>query len=77
MPASTNLSSSASPVCDGTHSLSQLTPAPTFFGLAFFGFTALLFGAISQIWMGTGVESVCGCESGNVVAEEEDEMAKW
>ena len=37
----------------------------------------LLFGAISQIWMGTGVGSVRGCESGNVRAKDEDRMAKW
>ena len=27
--------------------------------------------------MGTAVNSVCGCESGSVMAKEEDEMAKW
>ena len=72
MPASTNLSSFASPMHDGTHSSSRLAPAP-----AFFGFTAPLFSAISQIWMGTGGGSTRGCESGNARAKEEDEMAKW
>ena len=62
---------------DGAYSSSRLAPAPAFFGLAFFGFTALLFGAITQIWMEAGTDSVCGCESGSVMAEEEDEMAKW
>ena len=56
---------------------SRLAPAPAFFGLAFFGFTALLFSAISQIWMGTGIGSMRGCESENVRAEDEDGMAKW
>ena len=47
------------------------------FGLAFFGFTALLFDAITQIWMRSSTGNVCGCESRGVVAEEEDEMVKW
>ena len=57
---------------DGAYSSSRLAPAP-----AFFGFTALLFGAIAHIRMGTGAGSVCGCESGSVMAKEEDEMVKW
>ena len=57
---------------DGTHSSSCLAPV-----LAFFGFTAPLFGAISQIRMGTGGESARGCEFGNARAKEEDEMANW
>ena len=76
-PASTNLLSSASPVRDGTHSLSRRATAPAFLGLVSFDFVAPFFGAISQIWMGTGVGSMRGCESGNVRAEDEDGMAEW
>ena len=53
---------------DATHSLSWLAPM-----VAFFGFPAPLFGAISHIWMGTGVGSARGCESVNTRAKEEDE----
>jgi len=73
----TILSSSTSPVRDGVHSSSWLAPLPAFFGLVFFGFAALLFGAIAQISILSSVDSVCGCESRGVVAEMEDEMAKW
>ena len=62
---------------DGVHSSSWLAPLPAFFGLVFFGFAALLFGAIAQIWIWSGVGSVCGYEFGGVVAEMEDEMVKW
>ena len=75
MPASTNLLSSASPMRDGTHSSSWLALTLAFFGLAFFGFTAPLLGAISRIRMETSGGSARGCESRNARAEEEDEMA--
>ena len=76
-PAITILSSSASLIRDGVHSSARLAPLLAFFGLVFFGFTALLFDAITQIWMRSSIGNVCGCESGGVVAEAEDEMVKW
>ena len=76
-PASTNLLSSASPVRDGTHSLSRRVSALAFLGHVFFGFAAPFFDVISQIWLGVGGASKCRCESGNARVEEEDEMAKW
>jgi len=76
MPASTNLLSSASPIHDGTHSSSRRASALAFLGLIFFGFVALFFGAIPQIWLGFGSESKYGCESRNVRAMEEDEVAE-
>jgi len=57
---------------DGTHSLSQLAPAVTFFELP-----APFFDAISHIWIGTGGGSACGCELGSARAKEEDEVVKW
>ena len=75
-PTITILSSSASPVRDGVHSLSRLASVPALFGLVLFEFVALLFGAIFRIWLGAGVGSVRGCESRSVMAKDEDEMAK-
>ena len=72
MPASTILLISASPILDGTHSSSWLATT-----VAFFGFTAPFFGAISQIWFEIGGGSKCGYESGNARAKDEGKMAKW
>ena len=47
-----------------------------FLGLAFFGFAAPLFGAISQIWLGFGGEGKCGYEFREARDEEEDEVEK-
>ena len=70
-PASTILLISASPMFDGTHSLSRLALA-----IYFFGFPALFFGDISQIQLGFGGGCKCECEIGNGRTMEEDEMAK-
>ena len=65
---------------DGIYSLSWLAPVATFFTLP-----PPLFGAIPQIWIGTGlfrklfspnVERV-RMQMGEREAEEEDEVAKW
>ena len=47
-----------------------------FLGLAFFGFVAPLFGAISQIWLGFGGGGEWGCGFTDARYEEEDEVAK-
>ena len=76
MPASTNLFSSASPVRDGTHSLSHRATTLIFLGLVFFDFVAPFFGAISQIRLGFGGGGKCGCGFGDARDEEEDEVEK-
>ena len=70
-PASTILLISASPMFNDTHSLSWLALV-----VAFFGFLAPLFGAISQIWFGIGGGSSCEYESRSARVEEEDKGVK-